>query len=370
MSRHRKSTICSIALAAVWSLACSIQIAAANPPAEAQGLWVADGNFISVFQGAALASSGTPDAHLAFGIKPPFRVPFSIAFDRHNDLWITDLGGLQAGDVSIVEVRRAEIASLRTGDVAKRRLVAPGGSGITSIGWFGLGFDAADNLFVTNAGQQLLVVAPDKFETKRPSPAIVISSKQWSPGTLRFDGSDNLWVSANNQLWRFAPSDRTTSGAPNPSLIVNLPTNFGVQDLAFDGSGNLWIAGAEFTVGILDEIEMISAADLIGAGEVSPPFAVTITSAAFGTEPGLAGGICLGGIDFDHSGDLWVSARCDPETHLMEFTPSQLSLGGDLTPSVTISPNSRKTNLAFPGPIRFGPRSNNRLLPNGLFTGG
>lgn len=355
MSQHRKSTICSIALAAVWPLACSIQIAAANPPEEAQALWVADGNFISVFQGAALASSGTPDASLAFGIKPPFRVPFSIAFDRHNDLWITDLGGLQAGDVSIVEVRRAEIASLRSGDVAKRRLVAPGGSGITSIGWFGLGFDAADNLFVTNAGQQLLVVAPDKFETKRPLPAIVISSKQWTPETLRFDGSDNLWVSANNQLWKFTPSDRTTSGAPNPSMIVNLPTNFGVQDLAFDRSGNLWIAGADFTVGILDEIEMISAADLIGAGEVSPPFAVTITSAAFGTEPGLAGGICLGGLDFDHSGDLWVSARCDPKTHLIEFTPSQLSLGGDLTPSVTISPNSRKTNLAFPGPIRFGP---------------
>ncbi len=180
MSQRHKSTICSIALAAVWSLACSIQIAAANPPEEAQGLWVADGNFISVFQGAALASSGTPDAHLAFGIKD-YLDPISIAFDRHNNLWITNLGGLRAGDVSIVEVRRAEIASLRSGDVAKRRLVAPGGSGITSIGWFGLGFDAADNLFVTNAGQQLLVVAPDKFETKRPSPAIVISSKQWSP---------------------------------------------------------------------------------------------------------------------------------------------------------------------------------------------
>ena len=116
--------------------------------------------------------------------------------------------------------------------------------------------------------------------------------------------------------------------------------------------GNLWIAGADFTVGILDEIEMISAADLIGAGEVSPPFAVTITSAAFGTEPGLAGGICLGGIDFDHSGDLWASAHCDPETHLMEFTPSQLSLGGDLTPSVTISPNSRKTT--WPILVRSG----------------
>jgi hypothetical protein len=46
---------------------------------------------------------------------------------------------------------------------------------------------------------------------------------------------------------------------------------------------------------------------------------------------------------------------CKADAQLVEFTPSQLSLGGDLTPSVTISPNSMKTNLAHPGPIRFGP---------------
>jgi hypothetical protein len=354
MSQYRKFTICSIALATIWSLACAIQIAAAKPPADAQGLWVADANHISEFQGAALASSGTPHAHLTFGIKPPFRFPFSIAFDQHNDLWITNHGGLKAGDISIVEVRGTEIASLRSGGVAKRRLIVPSGPGIKNFRWFGLGFDAADDLFVSN-GRQLLEVRPEQLERKNPSPAIVISSMQWSPGTLRFDSSDNLWVSANNQLWKFAPNDRTANGAPNPSLIVNLPSNFGVQDLAFDGSGNLWIAGADFTVGILDEVEMISAGDLAGAGEISPPFAVTITSSAFGTEPGLPGGICLGGLDFDHSGDLWISAHCDPNTHLIEFTPSQLSIGGNLTPAVTISPNSKKTNLVNPGPIRFGP---------------
>ena len=66
MSQNRRYTICSIALAAIWSLTCTIQIAAAKPPSDVQGLWVADGNYIAEFQGAALASSGTPDARLTF----------------------------------------------------------------------------------------------------------------------------------------------------------------------------------------------------------------------------------------------------------------------------------------------------------------
>jgi hypothetical protein len=175
---------------------------------------------------------------------------------------------------------------------------------------------------------------------------------------MRFDASDNLWVSASDQLWRFAPSDRAVGGPLNPSLIVNLPANFGVGDIAVDSSGNLWLAGGDFTLGLEDEIKMISAADLGGSGQITPPIQVTITSSAFGGEPGLPGGICLGGIDFDHFGNLWISAHCDPETHLIEFTPSQLSIGGDLTPSITISPNASKTNIAFPGPIRFGPTVN------------
>jgi hypothetical protein len=174
---------------------------------------------------------------------------------------------------------------------------------------------------------------------------------------MRFDSSDNLWIESNlQQLWKFAPSDRSASGAPNPSLIVNMPDSLGVIDFAFDSSGNLWLAGALPAIGSLPSvIKMISAADLGGSGEVSPPAAVTITSSAFGIENAGLGGTCLGGIDFDHSGNLWVSAHCDPDTHLIEFGPSQLSIGGDLEASVTIGQNSTKTNLVFPGPIRFGP---------------
>ena len=353
MFQSRRSTICTIALAAIWSLTCSIQIAAAKSPSDSQGLWVADGKYISEFQGSALTSSGTPDAHLRFGIKH-YLVPFSIALDHHNNLWITDLSALQGGYVAIIEVRLADMRSFKSGTRAPSRIIHPTGVSGKLFAWYGLGFDAAGDLFVTNSGQQLLEIPPDQLERRSPSTAIAISLPEGFPQTLRFDSSDNLWVSVNSQLWRFAPADRAASGAANPSLVVNLPADFGIQDFAFDGSENLWIAGADFTIGAVDEIEEISARDLNGTGEITPPIAVTITSSAFGTESGLSGGICLGGIDFDQAGDLWASARCQ-FSHLIEFTPSQLSIGGNLTPSITISPNREKANLSFPGPIRFGP---------------
>lgn len=282
-----------------------------------------------------------------------------MAVDHEGNLWITELSDLRSGNVAFVEVRRANILSLKNGDTATQRFIRPGGVGVIDFGWIGIGFDAADDLFASN-GRELLQIPLNHLTKKRPSPTIIISSMSWFPGPLRFDSSDNLWVSTGNvQLWKFAPSDRTACGPPNPGLIVDAPNGFGIQDFAFDSSGNLWLAGAIFpNTGAVDEIEMISAADLVGSGEISPPASVTITSSAFGAESGLAGGICLGGLDFDHSGNLWVSTHCNPESHLIEFTPSQLSLGGNLTPSITISPNSKNTNIASPGPIRFGPALN------------
>lgn len=313
---------------------------------------MADGNYISEFQGSALESSGTPKARLTFGVKY-YIVPFSIAFDHHNNLWITDLSAFQGGYVAIIEVRFADLRSLKSGTRAPSRIIHPRGVSSKIFAWYGLGFDAADSLFVINSGQQLLEIPHDQLGRRRPSPAIAISLVGGFPPTLRFDSSDNLWVVVNSQLWRFAPADRAASGAANPSLVANLPADFGAQDLAFDGSENLWIAGEDFTTGAVNEIKEISAGDLSGTGEITPPVTATITSSAFGSVPGL-GGVCLGGIDFDQSGDLWASARCQfPQ--LIEFTPSQLSIGGNLTPSITISPNRKKTNLSFPGPIRFGP---------------
>lgn len=363
----RKTWILALALPAIYLVMIfSVSSAPAAPPADEQGLWVANENFVSQFQGAALESSGAPDADLVLSIKAYFE-PFSIAFDQRHGLWITNLSDLSGGDVAIMEVEN-HLPRLHLGGFGlkaiktKRRLVIPDGPGVRNAGWLGLGFDAGGDLWIDNAPGQLLKIPFDRLSSKRPHPKTLISPTVSSPGALRFDSADNLWmVLGDEQVWRFSPGDRAASGTPNLSLMLDLPANFGVEDLAFDASGDLWLAGADFSSpAAVAEILMFSAADLRGSGQITPPVAVTITSSAFGTESGLAGGTCLGGIDFDHSGNLWASAHCDPQSALLAFTPSQLSTGGDLTPSITINPNSSQSNIAFPGPIRFGPALKSR----------
>ena len=367
MVRKHIATIRSLALAALGILAFSIQIAEAkirctfllncSGKSKPAGLFVGGFNFIYEFQGKALEKSGTPTPNLAFGGTTLFN-PLSITFDSDENMWIA-YGGTSSGPLPIIELTRANLASLKKGKGVNPKVIIKdkGNSDVPFVVPRSLSFDSAGDLWVSDPGRNAIMDFLPKQIKKSgaPAPTTFISAADFVPGAIRFDASDNLWVSAgNSQVLRFAPSDRDATGAPNPSLIVNLPADFGVQDLAFDGSGNLWIAGADFTVGSLDEIKMIAAGDLIGTGEISPPVGVTITSSAFGTEPGLAGGICLGGIDFDQSDNLWVSAHCDPDTHLIEFTPSQFSTGGNLVPSVTIGQNHKQTNLLLPGPIRFG----------------
>lgn len=356
MARNHRTRISSLALAAAGILALSIRIAAAEPAGKEkpQGLWVGSENYISEFQGPALEQSGTPSANLAFRIKD-YLLPSSITFDRHNNLWVTSLGTDRDGLFPIIEIGRADKASHEGGKLMKGKVIIPG-KGFGDTASVSLAFDVAGDLWVVNfARQAIMKFRPNQIEKSgAPSPKSLITSPVFFPGAIRFDASDNLWVAAGNQqLWKFAPGDRAVSGFPNPGLIVDLPDGLVPVDFGFDSSGNLWLAGSSSHG---DTLEMISASELGGSGETSPSAAVIITSSAFGSSDD-----CLGGIDFDHSGDIWVSVGTDScgsgevANQLVEFTPAQLSVGGNLTPSVIIGQNTKKTNLFFPGPIRFGP---------------
>jgi len=357
MVRNYKTAIRSLALAAAATLAFPIHTAAGQPAAGGEGLWVAGENNVSEFQGAALEASGEPNPHLAFTIKSYFG-PLSMAFDRHNNLWIVS-SGMVDGAFPIIEVSRADIASVKTGKMVKHRAIFPRAIGIPlGIPWGSLAFDDAGDLWASNF-TAIVKLRPSQIEEKRvPLVVVGITSPIFIHSVTRFDLSNNLWVSAGlggPQLWRFAPHNRRASGFPHPSLKVNVPDALGPVDLAFDSSGNMWVAG---TGSHGDELEMIVADDLTGSGEISPSAAVTITSSAFGP---VGSSSCLGGIDFDHSGDLWISVvggggDCETNSQIVEFTPGQLSAGGNQAPSITIGQNSTQTNLFLPGPIRFGPR--------------
>jgi hypothetical protein len=337
-------TIRTIAVAAC-SIALSIQTAHAKPRSQAQGLFVAGENELYEFQGSELETSAIASTNLSFGTEN-YLDPLSMTLDQHNNLWLTELSNLPEGDVAILEITRAAVNSVKSGNLAKQKLILPSGSGVKNVGWLSLGFDAKGDLWVSSALGELLMLRSSQLKEKHPSPKIVISSMGWSPGVLRFDSSDKLWVSAGDgQIWRFSPRDRAASGPPDPGLKLTLPDGLVPIDFAFDRSGNLWIAGS-------DSIEEIFAADLTATGEISSPAGSTITSSAFGT------GSCLGGLDFDNSGNLWVSVigtlsgnGCVADPQVVKFAPSQLSTGGSQDPSVAIGLPSPAFS---PVPLRFG----------------
>jgi hypothetical protein len=364
MNRNHVTRIGALTLAIAATFAFSIQIAAAKTKAKQQGLWVGGEKYFSEFQGKALKQSGTPRANLAFGSTVYF-APSSIAFDGHENFWVVFQGINNNLPAPALELTRGELASLKAGNVVQPKVTISrqGNSTVPFVNPESIGFDAAGDLWVIDGGQQIVeLLASQIKKSGGPTPNISITSANAIPTKLRFDGSDNLWVvefqlpfdvTKPAQMWKFAPTDRTSSGAANPSLIVDLPLDFVPADFAFDASGNLWLAGNNL---FGDSIEMFAAADLAGAGEISPTIGVSINSPAFGSSHD-----CIGGIDFDVSGDLWVSIGSEScgsgavPGQLIEFTPAQLSTGGNLTPSLTIRENKQETNLFIPGPLRFGP---------------
>lgn len=356
----------AIVFAAVGLAIVAIQAGGAEPAAAiGRGLWVGGTAFFSEFQGKALKHSGTPRANLAFGSNVFFD-PTSMIFDAHHNLWIGFSGVVGNAGAPVLEISAADIAALASGLGVKPAVIIRYASTLKVQAFVvprSLAFDAAGDLWVSDGDVNGFVEFKPRqiAHSGAPPASIFISAPDFFPGVMRFDGANNLWVAqfelpgTPQQLLRFAPADRAASGPPVPSLTINLPDSLAPQDLAFDSAGNLWVAGSSAHG---DALEMFTAADLSGSGETAPTAATTITSSAFGVLSGS--GSCLGGIDFDHLGDLWVSVganndQCEAAQQVVEFTPGQLGMGGALTPSVVIGQNKRKTNLITPGPVRFGP---------------
>jgi hypothetical protein len=363
MTRNHVTRIGALAVAITAMLAVSTQIAAARSKAKSQGLWVGGEKYFSEFQGNSLLMSGTPKAHLVFG-SVDYNSPLSIVFDAHQNLW-TVFGDPNGPPSAAIEISRGDLASLKAHKPVKPKVViGPKNNSSTFPFQFAesIGLDAAGDLWVSDLGRRLVEFLSSQVKKSGgPAPHVVITPTDTYIRDIKFDGSDNLWIAATpmpynpsnpEQMWRLTADDRAASGPANPSLVLNIPDQLTVIDLAFDSSGNLWLAGSSSQG---DEIEMIAASDLSGTGVITPLASTTITSPAF-TPAGE--GDCLGGIDFDHSGDLWLSVNSFSfgcVYGVVEFTPSQLTTGGNLTPSVIIGQNSTETNLFISGPIRFGP---------------
>jgi hypothetical protein len=360
MRPNRKITIRSLFLGAAILFA-STQTAVAKPGAKTQGLWVGNEQYFTEFQGKALDKTGAPKSNFTFG-STEYGGPRSMTFDQNNDLWLT-FGVIDGNIDPVLEVSYRDFAKLMAHQAVKPKVLIyeMGNTGLPFEVPYSIAFDQSGNLWVSDQyGPAIVELTSSQIKTSgSPSPTVRIAA-DFIPNVIRFDASNNLWAVQYQQppnptypiqMGRYAPADRAASGPATPSLLLDVPDQLYPVDIAFDSAGNLWIAGSS-TNG--EEIQMFPAADLTGSGEISPAPAVTIAPSTFDSLPGSQ---CVGGIDFDHSGSLWVSDEggCQSSTQIDSFTPSQLSVGGDLTPSIVIEQNTHRTNIFIPGPIRFGP---------------
>ncbi len=344
----------SIALALAAASLADYPAAAANAPK--QGLWVGGEKAIYEFQGNALKRSGTPRPQIAISSRS-FFAPYAMAFDPANNLWVSFQGinDNQPG-APILRITRDDVAKLRGGRSVRPLVLRGSDWGVAQ----GMAFDSKGNLWVSDTlNREIKELAKKQLnKSGSPAPIVEISSATFAPLSLHFDSQGDLWAVAFGDpfaIMKFTPDQEATSGPPNPELEVPLVDGLHPIDMAFDRAGNLWLAGDRDSQ---DVIEMFAASDLAGSGSQALAPSVTITSTVFGTINGS--GSCLGGMDFDRTGNLWVSVGPDngscgfDQQQVVSFSAAQLSSGGSLVPSVVIGQNAKKSNLFIPGPLRFG----------------
>jgi hypothetical protein len=168
--------------------------------------------------------------------------------------------------------------------------------------------------------------------------------------------SDGLWVPNlfGQSVNEFDPPSRAVSGNPSPqffnaSAFLLLPAG-----LAFDSSQNLWVANcSDFTLGT-GAIAEFTAAQLANLGNDSTPDP-NKTLLDDGTLTILA---CPWGAKFDAAGNLWITNRLIPD--LVSYSPTQLAVGGALTPDTTIT----STSFESPRDIAFDASANLWIVEN------
>lgn len=205
-------------------------------------MWVAsqDDSLLLAFGPSASGASGSSPATIVIAPKDgSISGPTGIAFDRQHNLWVAN-----AANGTIV---RFDKESLATSGQPTPAVVLSGLGHPTS-----LAFDAVGTLWVSdnqaNTVSRFLVGQLLTSGTKEA--AIVLSSNSNSlvnPSGIAFDASNNLWVAntGNQTIASFSVAQRGSSGAPVPSVVLS-PGSSGLiipVALAFDGEGSLWVMG-------------------------------------------------------------------------------------------------------------------------------
>jgi sugar lactone lactonase YvrE len=323
----------------------SLQNAPGGLAFDASGdLWVAEqeeGNSeLAEFSPGQLTTSGSPSPSLTLS-GSGLTAPKDIRFDSGGNLWVDN----SCFGCSVVEFSVSQLAT--SGSPAPVTALTPTGS---EGGPTDLAFDASGDLWVSfviaESGSSAGIVeyTPGQLTgSANPAPTVTLL-ESGEPSSLTFDSSGGLWVANSDfsdpQVVEYAPSELGTSGDPTPGVVVSASaqTLSVPEGMAVDQSGDLWVVNA----GDGSVVEY-SAAQLGASGNPTPVETIT------GLDAPLS-------VAFDANGDLWVSncgGDCDgtgtADGSIAEFTPSQLTAGGDVAPSVSITGLGQPGALAFDG---------------------
>jgi sugar lactone lactonase YvrE len=174
-------------------------------------LWVIGNanNTIAELTPSQIATTGSPTpvvvVHYAAG-------PIFGAFDASGDLWVTNYGSS-----TVAEFTPAQLAA--GGSPTPAVIISSNGSHSLNEPW-GIAFDSAGDLWVTNFGQATLVeFTPAQLATNgSPTPTVTVSGGSLDGSTgIAFDANHNLWATNfNSSLVEFSQSQLASSGSPTP----------------------------------------------------------------------------------------------------------------------------------------------------------
>ena len=193
------------------------------------GLWVASfasGKLVH-YSASQLAKSGSPAPSV---VITGIRQPTSLAFDVSGALWVTDLF---ANTIS----RYLPSQLLSSGE--KQPAIVLSANGVSIAHPTGIAFDAANNLWISNAADDAVVGfrPPQLTATGAPKPFVTVKPTETSingPAGLAFDSFGNLWVAgASGVLTRFSLATITASGDAEPDAQIRLPNNALLWSVAF-----------------------------------------------------------------------------------------------------------------------------------------
>lgn len=287
-----------------------------------QGLWVANGtNVLEYTPTQLMGASGATAPHVTIN-SGAMGAPQGVTFDKMGNLYVMDPNAMVNGttEAAILKFTPAQLTALKTNN--------------------------------------------------KPDPAAIITAEGMKfPQQSVFDKQGNQWIADHdgNQILVFNAAQLAMTGINKlmPVVTITSASFNGPLGITFDAAGNLWVAnnggvaGANNTMSPAGTtIVEFTAAHLPmvpATGMLTPMLNpdLTISDNGHGT---LSSPWAL---VFDTAGNLWANNAGAPFT-IVEFAKANLTMGGMLTPAVTISPTMVNGTATLNGPngLCFDPAGN------------